>query len=206
MIPLILGGIALAAVGYGVKDYCESEGCPWDDDVHTPAESNEIFTHLHKSKIKLHEETLPKLRSLLSIIELAEHKFALDDIVCLLKEELDHVRASKDTELYATVYQNVLDDALAVLGSYIIAMEKIAENHILLEASEKFYKNLIQEAHKLTNSTQKVLALHLRDEHGIALIDNIVLLIEYRRMLDIHRDMLEEQPDWFAYSVAMEGV
>jgi len=31
MLPLILGGIALAAVGYGVKEICESEGCPWDE-------------------------------------------------------------------------------------------------------------------------------------------------------------------------------
>jgi hypothetical protein len=28
MLPFVLGGIALAAVGYGVKEFCESEGCP----------------------------------------------------------------------------------------------------------------------------------------------------------------------------------
>ena len=32
MLPIVLGGIALAAVGYGVKEFCESEGCPWDEE------------------------------------------------------------------------------------------------------------------------------------------------------------------------------
>ena len=27
MLPLLLGGVALATVGYGVKKYCEEENC-----------------------------------------------------------------------------------------------------------------------------------------------------------------------------------
>ena len=40
MLPLVLGGITLAAVGYGVKEYCESEGCPWDEEC-TPQQSSD---------------------------------------------------------------------------------------------------------------------------------------------------------------------
>lgn len=28
MLPLIVGGIALTAIGFGIKEYCEAEGCP----------------------------------------------------------------------------------------------------------------------------------------------------------------------------------
>jgi len=31
MVRLLLGSIALGAVGYGIKEYCDQEGCPWDD-------------------------------------------------------------------------------------------------------------------------------------------------------------------------------
>lgn len=40
MIPLIIGGVTLAVVGYAVKEYCNDEGCPWDNH----------FLHLKKMK------------------------------------------------------------------------------------------------------------------------------------------------------------
>ena len=29
MLPFVLGGIAIAAVGYALKEYCEEEGSTW---------------------------------------------------------------------------------------------------------------------------------------------------------------------------------
>ncbi len=40
MLPVVLGGIALAAVGYGIKEFCESEGYPWDEQ-HTSTPDSE---------------------------------------------------------------------------------------------------------------------------------------------------------------------
>jgi len=30
MLPFIIGGVTIAAVGYVVKEYCDEQGCPWD--------------------------------------------------------------------------------------------------------------------------------------------------------------------------------
>jgi len=31
MFRLLVGGVTLAALGYALKEYCEEEGCPWDE-------------------------------------------------------------------------------------------------------------------------------------------------------------------------------
>ena len=33
LVRLLIGGVTLAAAGYAVKEYCEQEGCPWDDTI-----------------------------------------------------------------------------------------------------------------------------------------------------------------------------
>jgi len=57
MLPLVLGGIAIAAVGYGLKEYCEEEGCPWDESEVTVTRPQNVFEVLHSKKkhyIKIH--------------------------------------------------------------------------------------------------------------------------------------------------------
>jgi hypothetical protein len=31
LVRLLIGGVTLAAAGYAAKEYCEENGCPWDD-------------------------------------------------------------------------------------------------------------------------------------------------------------------------------
>ena len=38
MLPFIIGGVTIAAVGYAIKEICEEEGCPWEDS--TSSEKN----------------------------------------------------------------------------------------------------------------------------------------------------------------------
>jgi len=33
LVRLLIGGVTLAAAGYAVKEYCEENGCPWDDEI-----------------------------------------------------------------------------------------------------------------------------------------------------------------------------
>ena len=55
MLPLVLGGIALAAVGYGVKEFCEEEGCPWDDESKEPEKKMSCNDYLYREKLKFYE-------------------------------------------------------------------------------------------------------------------------------------------------------
>ncbi len=49
MLPLILGSIALTAVGFGVKEYCEAEGCPSEREPAIET-SQKIFARLQTLK------------------------------------------------------------------------------------------------------------------------------------------------------------
>jgi hypothetical protein len=58
MLPLVLGGIALAAVGYGVKELCEEEGFPWDepyDARNFGTEKNSCAEDLYEIKLQFYE-------------------------------------------------------------------------------------------------------------------------------------------------------
>ena len=58
MLPLVLGGIALAAVGYGLKEYCEEEGCPWDEPYDARdfgTKENSCADDLHDIKLQFYE-------------------------------------------------------------------------------------------------------------------------------------------------------
>ncbi len=189
MIPLVLGGIALAAVGYGVKEYCESEGCPWDDNIsHTPPKPRNIFTDLHRVKTTLHKERLVKLRALLLIVENTDEKHILDDSVSLMEEKLENAALSEDVKLYADIYKNVLSDASNVINTYADEIEVLLEISTKYENYEKSQKKLVKKAHKLINETQVLLSHQLVDNKSEIITETVIVIIDYRKMLEKYRD------------------
>jgi hypothetical protein len=52
MLPLIIGSVTIAAVGYAVKEYCEDEGCPWDESVCSSSTPTTIPIVLNTTKAK----------------------------------------------------------------------------------------------------------------------------------------------------------
>ena len=188
MLPLVLGGIALAAVGYGVKEYCEENGCPWDDEVsYTPPKPSNFFADLHREKITLHEEALPKLRALLLRVDNTDEKLILDDAVSLDEEKLENEALKEDVKLYADIYKNVLSDASGVLNAYADEIEILLEISTKYENYNKSQKNLVKKVYKLINVTQVLLAHRLVDDKSEIITETVVVIIDYRKMFEKYR-------------------
>jgi hypothetical protein len=183
MLPLILGGIALTAVGYGVKEYCESEGCPWDDHAtYTPTFYN-VFEEITKSRRLLHEEVLPACREVLLKVEHTQEKFRLE-VLPPLEEVLEGVDDSEELQLYAQKLQSQLAEATELLVLHSHAVEALLGSGVVFDAFEKPQKKLVKRAFKLYRATQKLLALPLLDDGGVLNVEIIVPLRKYGVLIE----------------------
>ena len=128
MLPLVLGGIALAAVGYGVKEFCESEDCPWDEnDTSSRPSPNERFDSFQKSRVALHADELQRLRELLMKVTYADAKYVLDDAVSFKKEKLHGGVLYEDVALYMGMYEASIRRAIRLADDYIVNIETILD-------------------------------------------------------------------------------
>jgi len=165
MLPLVLGGIALAAVGYGVKEYCESEGCPWYDEEeirsHTPTN---IFESLHKQKLALYENKLLKLRVLLLKLEGVDEKLQFKDTVNIYEETLSSYNTEEDVKLYADRYRRVLDTSVMLVEINTNALEMLLDEKTHYKHLSKLEKKFVKEVYKVVNNVQKLLGLKILDQ------------------------------------------
>ena len=58
MLRLVIGGVTLAAAAFAVKEFCEEEGCPWDDEIYSSADTTE--TKNKKKDKKKMQNTISK--------------------------------------------------------------------------------------------------------------------------------------------------
>ena len=174
MIPLVLGGIALAAVGYGLKEYCEEEGCPWDNEVRTRPSRSEApvntFEELHKDKVALYEDRLLGLRVQLLNIENVDKKLAFKNTVNIVDEKLSETVIEDDVMVYAELFTDTLNKSSRLLESASEKIDDLVDNNTKYETYSKAEKKLVKKAYKIVNVSQKLL--------GLVLLDNEVLKLE----------------------------
>ena len=165
MLPLVLGGIAMAAVGYGVKELCESEGCPWDKEA-TPLQfsAEEDFAGLQKNKVSLHKVQLTKLGELLVRIAHVNEQSMLDDRISIKKEKLEASVLEEDVALYMGMYEGSIRKATRIANAYISELTTLLETSCNYQDYSKAERKSIKKACKLINQTQKLLVLPLLDE------------------------------------------
>jgi hypothetical protein len=166
MLPLVLGGIALAAVGYGVKEYCENEGCPWDDSIdYTPSTpATNTFKSLHEKKLLLYENNLLQLRVLLLKVEKVDEKLKFNDTVNIVEEKLSEEEVEEDVKLYAGMYEEILDTSSYLLDDFIGIVKMILSKEIKYSNFNKSEQKVLKKAYKTVNSVQKLLGLKLLND------------------------------------------
>jgi len=184
MLPLVLGGIALAAVGYGVKEYCESEGCPWDDEpqreTSTPVN---VFEALHKQKVELFESKLVKFKKLLLKIEHETKKSDFEDETYIYEEKLAAHELEDDVKLYATSYKNVLHTSAHLVERYVATLELVLSKQIPYKNLATAEKKFIKKSYKLTHTIQRLVSIRLLDKKVLN-ISAIALLKKLKAKLE----------------------
>ncbi|QOY52498.1 hypothetical protein [Candidatus Sulfurimonas baltica] len=89
MIPLIIGEVTLAVVSYAIKEICDEEGCPWDNESSTfeKADSGTVKNSIkskefHKFKKNIYKTSMREYQEFLQ-----KHNIENNDITTDLKLE-----------------------------------------------------------------------------------------------------------------------
>lgn len=123
MLRLILGTVTLAAAGYAVKEYCETNGCPWEDwefeEYNQPTKpqetSKESFKHskqFHKQKKAIYKDAMANYQDFLSKYSLQDE--AIDFDVKLEKQKIEDA--------------NVTDQVSSRMEKILHSMETLQHN------------------------------------------------------------------------------
>ena len=180
MLPFVLGGIALAAVGYGVKEYCESEGCPWDEDDTSSKERN-AFESFYTSKMHLYRGRFEELRTILLKVEHTD--FVVDEEFTLLEEKLSSSKITEEMKVQINLHEEMLDYSSNVLGKYVSILAKFVNSSTDYEQYDKSQKKLVKRAFKVLGSVQNLLSLRLLDANGEVNVKSIVKLREFKSLM-----------------------
>jgi uncharacterized protein YicC (UPF0701 family) len=192
MLPLVLGGIALAAVGYGMKEYCESEGCPWDEEPErTYTAPVNLFESLHQKKLELYEHKLRKLRELVLQFEGVDKKLQLKDTANIYEETLLQSELEDDVKLYANMYMQTVHTSTSLVDTYIYTLEVLLTKEKHYHRLDTLEKKLIKRVYRVVNNVQKLLALRLLDGKtlNVATITTLKKLQEKLDVLATHKNI-----------------
>lgn len=165
MLPLVLGGIALATVGYKVLEDGDQEGCPWDEKESSSSSRlrTHIFEELQKQKVDLVNDKLLKLQGLLFKIEHSDKKLTFIDTLNFKEEKLEEEYLTDDIVMYAKKHKHLLEDTKYLVDSYIELSEILVTTNTKYLSYSKLEKRVIKRAYKVTNIAQKLLSLNILD-------------------------------------------
>jgi len=170
MIPLVLGGIALAVVGYGLKEYCEEEECPWDEKTNTnfKTKSDDVklrFENFHKTKVNLYKDLF--IENLQLLVQVKNMKSI----------KLKYITATFPKELHETIDDNVADMLTAseeillyikdLLRSSAREMNAILKHSTDYSTYTKEEQIIFSKTYKLLKLTSKLCHTPLVTEKGI---------------------------------------
>jgi hypothetical protein len=161
MLPFILGGIALTAVGYGIKEICESEGCPWDEPSTTTEQtSRDIWVLIETHKRELHEELLPRLKASLSQTK-REEPWSFTQPQTPLYERLPIESMADDIELYGELYLDLLEHIIQSTNYISDVIEEQTIHYKSYKNWTKEYKQIAKTGYKLYKKAQMILDIQL---------------------------------------------
>jgi len=159
MLPVVLGGIALAAAGYGLKKYCLDEGCLGEDrperiSIDFSSFKNEYNNETPTSNIVAEFELL-KLSTLKSSLQ--ETHLALDEIKNL--ERIITLPIDNQDEEHGYSYLEPTDENKATLAEFFKILSRATEvqngflddlDTVLLTSND--YTTFTQEEKELTEA------------------------------------------------------
>lgn len=192
MVPFIIGGIALAATGYGVAKLlendciCEKETEPFyvelDDENHDSFE-DEILEKYELAKIELYNTTLTELKTALDEIKNLQREIFIPTLTFekknyLFEELTDEVKES--FEKFAHILERTkeyMDEKLDILDSIIIS-ESNYEKYS--DEDKKLVDNLMSLCYLLDKVTQSQMTndkmtISREAKRGFAKIETVIL-------------------------------
>ena len=171
---LILGTVTLAAAGYALKEYCETNGCPWEEDTRydeeeKPAQSKNETSQsfkqakqFHKRKKALYKEAMTHYREFLDKHSIEDDTLDLDAKMIKQKfpdELVDDEVASYLEKIVKTLeiltynlklaiesYDNK-EDELSKIQNYAKAIYDLAHTQLFSQSiyGQSFQKDVILE-------------------------------------------------------------
>jgi len=180
MLPLVLGGIALAAVGYGVKEYCESEGCPWDETLIQTPNKIDIFQKIEEMKAIFYEEILPKCREMLLVTGYSPKKFMCDSSLSKEVGSFNNVSFTKELQIYSDLLYETLKDASYLLERYLDIAEGLHTLGLWSDVDGISQRELLQRMLELCQGVEKLLLVDILDDQKKLNIETVLNLIQFR--------------------------
>ncbi len=159
LVRLLIGGVTLAAAGYAAKEYCEENGCPWDDTI-TPSPSYEHekeqeekvsyekATNFHKRKKALYKTSMKTYREFLEKHDIKDDTLQTD--TKLLKQKFPDTIIDDEISSYMEKIINTLETLsynLALHIKFVGFKESKEIDKESLQLIQTYAKNIYALAH-----------------------------------------------------------
>ena len=142
MIPLIIGGVTLAVVGYAIKEICEEEGCPWDNEssafekaeeqtASETVKSSKKSKEFHKFKKNIYKTSMREYKEFLQKYNIENNDIATD--LKLQKQKFSDEQITDELESYISQISNTLEilSHNLSLGIRMVQNEKSLEDDVV---------------------------------------------------------------------------
>ena len=116
MLTKIIGGVTLAAAAYALKEYCEEEGCPWDDNTSSSSSRDDedvsvkngaVAKSFYKYKKQIYKTSMKEYQAYLEKYELSDAIVSTN--VKLQKEKFTDDELDGDAEMYIEQISTTLE-------------------------------------------------------------------------------------------------
>lgn len=172
---LILGGVTLGAMGYGLKVYCDEEGCGFfgDDDVSvgeddkTPISENDSASNYYYYKVSLYKSSISEFNSLVNQLENCPIAIVKPNSIEFELEETTD--GSSDVDKIAKRmrrYGKLLLTADELLSSELYALRNIIEVNPDYKTLTEIEQVTVQRAYQLANVMALLCHEKIVDEDG----------------------------------------
>ncbi|MCX6075657.1 MAG: hypothetical protein NTW78_02075 [Campylobacterales bacterium] len=149
---LLIGGITLAAVGYGLKKYCDEEGCFEEkeqrlitDLLGEESEKKNKLTELHQLKISVYSDVFSEFNSLFSEINNIEQRIEKYGKIAFKKE------VSQDDSPSAEILTRADEFITALRNAKILFEINIEDLQKIVTQSTDFYTYSQQDKELIDN-------------------------------------------------------
>jgi len=177
MIPLIIGGVTLAVVGYAIKEICDEEGCPWDDNTSTSAttearsdtatvKSSKKSKEFHKLKKNIYKISMQEYQDFLEKYKIKNNDIATD--TKLEKQKFSDEQITDEIESYT----NQISSTLEILSHNLSLGIRMVQNEKTLE------DDVIEKLNSYANSIYNLSHVKLIDRwHSVNQVEILSVLV-----------------------------
>lgn len=198
MLPLVLGGVALAAVSYGIKQYCEKEGCPWDsvydygdcgykynDDFGSEIRdlsSDELFEKLYQTKLHVYDTQVLEFNKIGSFIENYPYKKLKNSTETFKLEKSSNEDILDDLYDYQDELHQ-LSEAQKFLEMYINRVKKIVKHKSDYEDFNEDQQKTLELTYELTKTINKLIKTKMFSKDGESNSKHMLKVMSFRMTL-----------------------